>query len=156
MLKAVPLFKGKVILSKWIHSSPFAGKLRPGALDFILSLPMKLLGLNGVYLPLVGKPIQIQPRTATKDGFVVFQLKVNGIKWMVVHINPTKTLKLGVWYKAGTRVGTMDPHPINATGPHFHLHMFYRDNSFLDLVKWYAKRGVNNWFSDPFHLQPKP
>lgn len=141
-------YNGIPILTQWKHSPKGT---RHDALDLAPTWQMKLLRLLGVYTVREAKIIKQVTKTSKRDGYVVYMTR-DGCEHYRVHVLPREKLKIGKWYPSGTRVGTIDLKPVYATGPHDH-HFIVKDGKPVDVVKWYARRGIGKWFSDPLKLQ---
>lgn len=149
MAKAFSPFDGKVVVSQSSHTSIIAGRRVGGAIDFIQSTVMRLLGKTNSRLPDRAVITQIVKKIDGKqDGSVMFRFD-DGTKGLFVHILPNPKLKVGGYYKAGTRTGVLDPKPVNANGKHWHHALMTNKNRPVNMFKYYDKLGIKNWYKDP-------
>ena len=153
MLKGYP-YNGKPNLTQWKHDSKVNGQvLDQDALDLSPTPAMKVLRMTGIYLPREAKIIKVITKIPKqRDGYIVYMTR-DGCEHYRVHCIFRTSLLLNKWYPTGTRIGTIDPRPVNATGSHDH-HFIRKDGKVVDIIAWYKRRGITDWFRDPFHLVP--
>lgn len=147
-------YNGRPNLTQWKHDSWVGGKrLDQDALDLAPTPAMKYLRMTGIYLPREAKIVEVVTRIPKiRDGYIVYQTR-DKCKHYRVHCVFRTSLLLNKWYPTGTRIGTIDPQPINATGPHDH-HFILLNGKPIDIIGWYSRRGIKNWFRDPNNLVP--
>lgn len=144
-------YNGIPILTQWKHSAP---GMKQDALDLAPTWQMKLFGWLGVYNVRDARITKVVTKIPGKrDGYIVYETKDRCLHYRV-HVIFRDSIKIGKWYPKGTRFGTIDSKPVNATGMHDH-HFITLDGKPIDIVGWYKRKGVIGWFQDPLKLQPK-